>query len=110
MARLYLGLTLARSGNRQQGLKEIESGMRGIHDWLEYITQARRFSYGLYWDPRREIRSSIEGDLAVLSGKGINVQKLIADGEWLGKRVEEEIDLAPRDERQESRDAAGRLD
>jgi len=110
MARLYLGLTLARSGNRQQGLKEIEGGMRGIHDWLEYITQARRFSYGLYWDPRREIRSSIEGDLAVLSGKGVDVHKLIADGEWLGKRVEEEIDLAPRDERQESRDAAGRLD
>jgi tetratricopeptide (TPR) repeat protein len=101
MARLYLGLTLARSGDRQQGLKQIESGMRGIYDWLEYITQTQRYSYGQYWDTRREIRSSIEGDLAMLFGKDVDVQKLIADGEWLGKRVEEEIDLARRDERRE---------
>ncbi len=37
----------------------------------------------------------------MLSGKDINLQKLIVDGEWLGKRVEEEIDLARRDEREE---------
>jgi tetratricopeptide (TPR) repeat protein len=30
MARLHLGLTLVRSGNRPQGLKEIQGGMRGI--------------------------------------------------------------------------------
>jgi tetratricopeptide (TPR) repeat protein len=101
MARLYLGLTLAQSGDRQRGLKEIEGGMRGIHDEIEYVNQAFRFSYGRYWDPRREIRSSIEGDLAMLSGKEVNMQRLIADGEWLGKRVEEEINLARRDERED---------
>ena len=36
IARLYLGLTLAREGDRQAGLKEIEGGMRGINDWLDY--------------------------------------------------------------------------
>jgi tetratricopeptide (TPR) repeat protein len=107
MARLYLGLTLARSGDRQRGVKEIESGMRGIYDWLEYISQAQRYSYGQYWDMRREIRSSIEGDLAVLSGKDVNVQKLIADGESLGKRIEEEINLARRDERRASYSRGG---
>jgi len=101
MARLYLGLTLARSGDRQQGLKEIEGGMRGIYDEIEYFTQAFRFSYGRYWDPTREIRSSIEGDLAMLSRKDVDVQKLIGDGEWLGKQVEEEINLARRDERED---------
>ena len=101
MARLYLGLTLARSGDQQRGLKEIAGGMRGIHDGIEYVTQAFRFSFGRYWDPRREIRSSIEGDLAMLSGKDVNVQRLIADGEWLGKTVEEEINLARRDERED---------
>ena len=98
MARLYLGLTLARSGDSQQGLKEIEGGMRGIYDQIEYATQHHRFSYGQFWDPRREIRSSIEGDFAMLSGKEVDMQRLIADGEWLGKRVEEEINLARRDE------------
>ena len=101
MARLYLGLTLARGGDRQQGLRDIESGMRGIYDWIEYFTQAQRFSQGRFWDTRREIRSSIQNDLAMLQAKDVDVKKLIASGEWLGKRVEEEIDLARRDERDE---------
>jgi tetratricopeptide (TPR) repeat protein len=37
IARLYLGLTLAREGDRQRGLKEIEGGMRGINSFLDYI-------------------------------------------------------------------------
>jgi tetratricopeptide (TPR) repeat protein len=99
ITRLYLGLTLARAGDRQQGLREIEAGMKGIHAWLEYVTQAHRFSFGQFWDPRREIRSAIQGDLAMLAGKDIDWQKLVANGEWVGKRMEEESDLARRDER-----------
>jgi tetratricopeptide (TPR) repeat protein len=98
IARLYLGLTLARAGDQQAGLKQIESGMRGIHDWIEYVTDAHRFSFGQFWDPRREIRSAIQGDLAMISGRDVDWRRLIADGEWLGKRVEEEIDLVRRDE------------
>src|SRR5712692_9994095 len=101
VARLYLGLTLARDGDHQRGLKETEGGMKGLYEQIEYITQAHRFTYGRFWDPRGKIRSAIQGDLAMLSGKDINLQKLIADGEWLGKKVEEEIDLARRDEREE---------
>ena len=108
MARLYLGLTLARSGDRQQGLKEIQGGMRGISDWSEYITQAYRFSFGQFWDTRREIRSAIQTDLAMMDRKELDWQKLISDGEWLGKRVEEEIDLARRDEWEDRRrDSSG---
>ena len=101
VARLYLGLTLARSGNREEALKVIEAGMKGLYDQIEYITQANRWTYGRFWDPRGEIRSAIQGDLAMLSGKEIDLQTLIADGEWLGKRVEQEIDWARRDEREE---------
>jgi tetratricopeptide (TPR) repeat protein len=98
MARLYLGLTLARTGDNQGGIKQIVLGMRGIYDDIDYETQAARFSSGEYWDPTRAIRASIEGDLAMLSGKQVNMPRLIADGEWLGKKVEEEIDSARRDE------------
>jgi tetratricopeptide (TPR) repeat protein len=109
IARLYLGLALARSGDQQQGLTEIEGAMKGIHDWLEYITNAHRFSFGQFWDPGRHIRSSIEGDLAMLSGKDLDWQKLIADGEWLGKRMETEMDRARRQEsRAMSRDGNGK--
>jgi tetratricopeptide (TPR) repeat protein len=109
MARLYLGLTLARSGDPQQGLKEIQAGMRGISDWLEYIARVDRYSFGQFWDTRREIRSAIQSDLAMIDSKALDWEKLISDGEWLGKRVEEEINLARRDEREDRmRDTSGR--
>jgi tetratricopeptide (TPR) repeat protein len=108
IARLYLGLTLARSGDRQAGLKEIENGMRGIHDWIEYITEAQRFSFGQFWDPAREIRTAIQGDLAMISGKEFDWQRLISDSEWVAKRMEEEGDKARNDEtRDRNRDSEG---
>jgi tetratricopeptide (TPR) repeat protein len=94
IARLYLGLTLAGEGDRQRGLKEIESGMRGISNWLDYINQAQRYSIGQYWDPGRDIRTAIQSDLAMIAGKDLDWQKLIADTEWLGLRMEEESDRA----------------
>jgi tetratricopeptide (TPR) repeat protein len=109
LARLYVGLTLARSGERQRALKEIEGGLQGLYDQIEYITKAGRGSYGDFWDTRREIRNAIQSDLATISGKEVDLPKLIADCEWLGKRVEEEIDLARRDEsRERQRDSSGR--
>jgi tetratricopeptide (TPR) repeat protein len=109
IARLYLGLTLAREGDRQRGLKEIEGGMRGITSFLDYINQAQRFSIGQYWDPGRDIRSAIQSDLAMISGKDLDWQRLTADTEWLGIRMEAESDLARRQEAQaRSRDGNGR--
>jgi tetratricopeptide (TPR) repeat protein len=106
IARLYLGLTLARSGDRQRGLKEIEGGMRGINNWLEYITEAHRFSFGQFWDPALAIRKAIQGDLAMISGREFDWQKLIADGEWIAMQMEEEGDKARRDEsRERARDS-----
>jgi tetratricopeptide (TPR) repeat protein len=37
LAHLYLGLTLLRTGDRDRGRKEIEGGLKGIHETLEYI-------------------------------------------------------------------------
>jgi len=109
IARIYLGLTLARSGDRPAGLKEIENGMRGIHDWIEYITEAQRFSFGQFWDPAREIRTAIQGDLAMISGREFDWQRLISDSEWVAKRMEEEGDKARNDEsRDRNRDSEGK--
>ena len=101
LTRLYLGLTLARSGDRQQGLKEIEGGMRGIHAWLDYINDAHRFSFGQFWDPARDIRSAIQGDLAMISGREFDWQRLITSSEWIAQKMEEEGDNARRDEARE---------
>ncbi len=109
IARLYLGLTLARDGDRQRGVKEIEAGMKGIHDWLEYVTQAHVFSYGRFWDPGNEIRSQIRTDLAMISARDVDLPQVIAEGEWLGKRIEEESDRARKQQQMEwNRDSGGR--
>src|SRR2546426_1997196 len=97
LARLYLGLTLARGGDRSKGLKEIESGMKGLYDWLEHINYYSL--YGPFWDPGRAIRSEIEKSLGMISGKDIEWPKLISSAEWVGQKVEEEIDKARLDER-----------
>ena len=108
IARLYLGLTLAREGDRQRGLNEIVSGMRGINNFLDYINQAQRFNIGQFWDVDRDIRRAIQSDLAMISGKDVDWQRLTADTEWLGVRMEQESDLARRQEAFENnRDSAG---
>jgi tetratricopeptide (TPR) repeat protein len=106
LARIYLGLTLARSGDRPGGLHEIRVGMKALYDWLEYLTST--VQYGRYWDPSRDIRSQIEKDLAMISGAEFDWQKLIVDAEWVGKKTEEEVELARRDEQQQFRDRMGR--
>lgn len=109
IARIYLGLTLIRTDNREAGLKDVETGMRGIHDWLDWVTETFRFSFGQYWDPARAIRSAIQSDLAMLSGRDLDWQKVVADGEWVAMRMEEEGDKARNDEqRDRQRDSEGR--
>jgi tetratricopeptide (TPR) repeat protein len=107
LARIFLGLTLARTGDRSAALKEIQGGMRGLHDWLEYMERSRPFT--AFWDPLREIRSELEKNLDMIAGKDIAWDQLIASGEWIGKRMEEEIDNVRRDERRqfERRDRTG---
>ena len=98
IARLYLGMTLAREGDRQRGLKEIDGGMRGIHGWLEDISQTLRFSVGKHWDPQRQIRSEIQTTLTMISMPSVDWDKVIASGEWVGKTMEAEVDRSLRSE------------
>jgi tetratricopeptide (TPR) repeat protein len=102
MARLYLGLTLVRTGDRARGLKEIEIGLKGLYDWLEFIHY--NSYYGWLWDPNRELRSEMENALAMISGRDIDWEKLIASAEWIGRKMEEELDVAREDERRQFRD------
>jgi tetratricopeptide (TPR) repeat protein len=97
LARLYLGLTLLRSGDQSRGLKELEAGLKGLYDWLEYMNYSR--PHEAFWDPRRQIRSEIEKTLAMIAGKDTNAQKLLESAEWIGMEMEKEIDRVRRDEK-----------
>jgi len=99
LARMYLGLVLARDGERQKGLTEIDAGLRGLGNSLDYIDQ--NLEDGRFWDPAKTLRSEIQRDIAMISGKDINWQTLIASGEWLGREFEEEIERAKADKRRD---------
>jgi tetratricopeptide (TPR) repeat protein len=101
LARLYLGLTRARNGDSANGARDIQSGMKGLYDWLEYYESSRPFE--AFWDPRREMRSVIEKDLAIIAGNRIDEQRLMANAEWLGQRMEDEIDQVRRQESRQHR-------
>ena len=99
IARLYLGLTLARQGETQKALPDIDSGMKGIYDLLNYLTDTFRFGYGQYWDPGRDIRSAIEKSRAVMASGKIDWPTLIADGESVALKMEREPDQARQNRR-----------
>jgi tetratricopeptide (TPR) repeat protein len=102
MARLYLGLAMARSGDREQGLKHIQTGLRGLSDWIEFLNRSR--PYYAFWDPSGHIRKEIEKTLALPSGEQKeSLETLMASAEWVGQQMEEEIDKVRRDEERQFR-------
>ena len=95
IARLYFGLTLLRE-NYLPGAQQTEAALKALHSWIE---QANASSPGAaLWDPQREIRREIEKTLADISNRAVNVDTLIASGEWIGERMEAEMDQVKRDE------------
>jgi tetratricopeptide (TPR) repeat protein len=101
VARLYLGMTLVRLSDRQGGLKNIESGMRGISDYIGYVNNTFSTSWGRYWDLPGTIRSGIQSDLAMITSGKIDWERLLADGEALGKKMEQEREDVRRQEQDE---------
>ena len=96
MARLYLGVTFLRQGHRERGLQETTAGLTAIYQWLDYIVA--NLPQGVYWDINREIRSEIERVLQQITVRRLSIEQLIETAEWVGNRMEWEIDAARRDE------------
>jgi tetratricopeptide (TPR) repeat protein len=103
IARLYLGLTLNQLGDPQAGLKEIETGLRGIDDFINNIARTQGFNIGQFWDPNRAIRNAIQYNLKLIAGENINWRQLTSNIERLALQVERESDLARRQESREMR-------
>ena len=101
VARLYLGLTQARLGDRQTGLKNIQAGMSGIANFINYLESNFAYSFGQFWDPGGQIRATIKTNLAMSSSPNLDWSQLIAAGEKLGIRIEEEEDKARQQQQQQ---------
>ena len=92
VARLYLGLTLYRLGDQKAALMNIQRGMSGIYNWLDYLNNNFRFEFGQFWDEEGTIRAGIKSDLDMISSGKIDWPRLIANGESLGIGIEQEED------------------
>lgn len=101
LAYLYLGLVLVRNGDRERGESEIETGLRGILDALEYI--ADDTVHGYYWDPAMQIRSDIRTTLA----GNHSTAEFTASAQRIGALFDEEIDKARQDESRSRRGGSG---
>lgn len=91
MARLYRGMTLTRSNDRERGLAEMQTSLNRIHQWLNELPADN--PAGNFWDPGRQIRKLIETGLA---GNPSAIE-LVVTAQRVGKLVEEEIDRDRRD-------------
>jgi len=90
LAQLYLGLTLARLGDRQAGSRDIESGTKGIVNFLTYIQQNFRYSFGPFWDRGDGIRNAANANLAMIAGGNFDWPTLISNSEALAMKFERE--------------------
>ena len=90
LARLYLGLTVARLGDRQAGLPDIASGTKGIVAFLDYIQQNFRWSFGPFWDRGDLIRNAANANLAKIAGGNFDWPTLISNSEALAMRFARE--------------------
>ncbi len=93
MAKLYLGLVLLSSNDTAQGLKETDAGLKGLYDWLNYVT-LNVHPDGQFWDPGGAIRKQISQARALIQGENTNVPQLISAGQAIGNRMEREMDFA----------------
>lgn len=92
LARLYLGATLVRAGEQERGKREVEGGLKAMHEWIDYV--ASTGYSGQFWDPAREIRSDIMQALAAM----LPAPELIAVAQRVGMKLDEENEKAQRDE------------
>jgi tetratricopeptide (TPR) repeat protein len=83
-----------------ENAKALASALTGIREQLDYLSGTRS---GAFWDPNKEIRSEIQTTVSLLSKPQPDWKKIISTAEWVGQRLEEEIDLVRRDESEELR-------
>lgn len=102
VARLYQGMVLVRTGERERGLAEMKTALNEIHQWLENVTAES--STGIYWDPNRQIRKTIE---TILEEKPAAIEMVVM-AQRVGKQLEEEIDRAERDKIRSSNAQGGK--
>jgi tetratricopeptide (TPR) repeat protein len=83
---------------KREALGEIEKGLKGVRELFQQLAATPQ---GRFWDRSNKIRSQVEASLTLITSNKADGQDFIAGVEWLGQALEQEPDLARRDEQEE---------
>lgn len=96
IARLYVGLIGAREQMNETSRKQIQTGLQGVYDRIEYI---KRFTFaGEFWDPSGQRSAELLALIKTVSAPQVDRSSVIPRIEQLGLKIENEVDQAQRDE------------
>ena len=94
LSRLYLGLTLARLNDRQNGLHDIVWGLTGIRHYIEYVhPNANANDIRRLWDRYNQIRNAIAIALKMTESPNPDWNALISLSERIALAWEQEPDF-----------------
>jgi tetratricopeptide (TPR) repeat protein len=100
LARLYLGLTVAKQGDQKAAATDIQSALKGMDDFLNYIINTFSDSFGSFYDQSGSLRKSIAINQPMLASGKFDWATLIANCETLAINYEQVEDIATQDQRQ----------
>ena len=96
VARAYIGLIGARERSNEADRKQLQAGLQGVYDRIEYI---KRFTFaGEFWDPSNRLTAELLELIKALSVAQVNWNDVIPRVEEVMLKIENEIDQAERDE------------
>ena len=96
VARLYVGLIDVREQMNETSRKQIQAGLQGVYDRIEYI---KHFTVaGEFWDPSGQLSSELLALIKAVSAPQVDWSSVIPRVEQLGLKIENEVDQARRDE------------
>jgi hypothetical protein len=90
IARLYVGLIGAREQINESSRKQIQAGLQGVYDRIEYI---KRFTFaGEFWDPSGQLSAELLALIKTVAAPQVNWSSIIPRIEQLGLKIENEVD------------------
>jgi len=97
---------MSEPGSNERGLKELEASLRRLQAWFDY--NERNSPDGRFWDPGHEIRGEIQSTLSTIAAGKAGPEKILSNGERIGKKLEEEIDRSRSDRVKQKREGLRR--
>lgn len=100
LARLYLGMTQAREGDRKTATANVDGALKGMGEFVNYIINSFGNSFGSFWDQDGTVRKSISSNRATISSGNFDWPPLISNLEKLAINFEQLEDIATQNQRQ----------